>query len=95
MLLGPKKPDLYPPIAGPFVSIPFSPYSKYFSPNVSRVELIPNVMSFKHNLTVDCWFFRNFLVKNEIDLFTRGDFVEGYIATAYRFFLRFLSNLYI
>ena len=48
----------------------------------SRVELIPNAMSFRHNYTLDCWLFRNFFVKYEIAFFTRGNFIEGYIATA-------------
>ena len=72
-----KKSDSCTPIAGPFVLIPFLSYSSYFSPNVSRVELVPNGMSFRHNLMFDFWFFRKFLVKNEIDLFTRGNCIEG------------------
>ena len=67
----------------PFFPMPFSPYSNYFSSNVSRVELIPNAMSSRKKIIVDCWLFSNFLVKYEIDFFTRGHFIKGCIAIAY------------
>ena len=74
--------DSYLPISRTFVMIPFSPYWKYSSPNVSSVELIPNAIGFRHNFMVDFRFFGKFFVKYEIDFLTRGNFIEGYIATA-------------
>ena len=48
--------------------------------NEGRVELIPNAMSSRHNSIAGFWFFGKFLVKYEINFFTRGNFIEGYIA---------------
>ena len=70
------------PISRTFVLIPLSPYAKYFLPNVSVVDLIPKLMSFRYNLMVDCWLFIKLLVKYDSDFFTRGNVIEGYIATA-------------
>ena len=58
-------------------------YSNYFPSHVSIVDLVLNSMSFRHKLMVYCCFFGKFLVKYEIAFFTRGNYIEGYIDTAY------------
>ena len=83
MLLGPQeKPIHIRLLLGILFWYLFSLYSKYFSSNVSRFELIPTSMIFRHNLTMDFWIFGEFLVKYEIAFFTRGNFIEGWSATA-------------
>ena len=59
------KTNLYPSVARPFVSINLSSYSKYISPNVSRVDTIPNPMSFRHKPILYGWFFGKFIVSYE------------------------------
>ena len=81
-LLGTQKNYSQPPIAEPFVSISLSPYSQYFPPNVSTVEITSTAISFSNKPIVDFYFFGNFLVKYEIYFSARSKFIEGYIATA-------------